>query len=113
MSTRPVHEFAIPQSLRNGGSVPAKVGLRALTADEEIQASKSGRFDLMRTQYEATKRAVCELDGKQPADGDVDKFWESCGPKLRGLVVQAYNKLSTATTEEEQSFFASETVRVA
>lgn len=107
------YEYEIPKSLRNGTQA-AKVTMRPLTTREEIDASKAGGFDLMKTQYEAVKRSICALDGKSASimDGEVDKFWEEAGPKLRSLLLQAHNRLSSANMEESDSFFASEQVRV-
>jgi hypothetical protein len=107
-----IHTFTIPATLRNGG--PGKVGLRQLTADQELMASKVGRFDVMKTQYEAAKLAIAEFDGKPAnyADGDVDKFWEGGGPKLRALLLQAYNHMASPSTEEEASFLSSEAISV-
>jgi len=106
-----VHEFTVPEKLRNGG--PIKIGMRLLTASEEEAASKMGGFNMFKTQYEAAKRSICELDDKpvEAAKGEVEKFWETAHPRLRSLVLQEYQRLSTPSEEEESSFFASENIR--
>ena len=110
---RPTYEYTIPVSLRGEG-IPGKIGMKPLTAEQEIQASKVGGFNLMKAQYEAVKRAVAELDGKPAnfADGDVDKLWDVMSPRLRALLVSAYSKMTSASEEEESSFFASEKMLV-
>jgi hypothetical protein len=111
---RVVHEYAIPESLRQGSEgLPSKVGLRELTSREEIDANKVGGLDFMRTQYEAVKRAICELDGKKVsiADVELDKFWDAAGPRLRALLIKTYNRMSSATEEEDRAFFESEQVK--
>jgi len=111
---RQTNEYTIPASLRGEG-IPEKIGLRPLTAEQEIQASKVGGFNLMKAQYEAVKRAIVELDGKPAkfADGEVDILWDKMSPRLRALLVAAYSKLTTASEEEEASFFGSEQMKVA
>lgn len=113
---RIVYVYALPESLRKDvEGCPGRVGLRALTSREEIDASKVGGYDLTKSQYEAVMRAICELDGKTVTlgTGEVEKFWESCGPKIRALLLQAYNRLSTASEAESTDFFKSEQVKAA
>lgn len=109
-----VREYTIPQSARADG-LACVVCLRELTSREEIDASRVGGLDFMKSQYEAVKRAICALDGKPAsvADGEVDAFWERCGPKVRALLLKAYIRMSSATEAEDADFFASETVKVA
>jgi hypothetical protein len=112
---RIVFEYNIPESLGGGkGGVPQKVSMTQLTAEQELQASKIGRFDMMKAQYVATKMSIVEMDGKAPdkGGGGLDSFWERCDPRLRSLLLQAYNKISSPTKEEEEGFFGSEVVRV-
>lgn len=105
---RLVHEFTLPVSMKWDGG-PAKVGMRQLTAGEEIQVSRVGGFDLMKTQHEATKRSIVEIDGKKVdwGKGEVDELWEACGPKVRTLLISAFNRISGATEEESNGFFDS------
>jgi len=110
---RPMFEYTIPTTLRGEG-IPEKISLCPLTAEQEIQASKVGGFNLMKSQYEATKRAIAEVDGKPAkfADGDVDALWNRMSPRLRALLITAYSKMTTASEEEDDSFFASEQMKV-
>ena len=110
---RMIHEFTIPETLKSE-ALPRVVSLRQLSADLEMTASKLGRYEVMKSQYEAVKLAIFELDGKpaNAANGDVDQFWENAGPKLRSLLMQAYNRISAPSNEEEESFFESQKVRM-
>jgi len=112
---RVVYEYKIPESLGGGkNGIPCKVALVQLTAEQELMASKIGRFDMMKSQYVATKLSIVEMDGKpsDQADGGLDSFWERCDPRVRSLLLQAYNRVSSPSKEEEESFFGSEVVRV-
>lgn len=111
---RAVHTFTVPESLRNGNDPnPAKIGMQQLNADQELMASKSGKFDYMKAQYAACKLSIVEFDGKRlPPDETVDVFWDKADPKLRSLLLQAYNKLSSPSDEEDAAFFKSEEVKV-
>lgn len=111
---RLVYEYTIPPSLRTEECPHASVGLHILTADEELIAAKAGGFNVLKQQYEAAKIAIGELDGKptDPSTGQVDTFWNKCGPKMRSLILQKYNRISAPTTEEEDSFFGSEKIKV-
>lgn len=107
------HVFTIPKSMQRDG-VAKKVGIRELASEEEILASQLGKFNLQRTEYEATKKSICSLDGKQTtnADGDVDLFWEKCGAPLRSLLVDAHKRVNEPKKAEADAFFESETVEV-
>lgn len=115
ISARETITYTIPESLRDSETKrPSNVTMRALTADEELTASRLGRFDVMKSQYAATKLSIVALDGApvSTADGSTDAFWERSDPRLRSLILQAYNKLSSPTQAEEDAFFKSATARV-
>lgn len=105
-------DFTIPPNIRYTGG-PSEISLQLLTADQELTASRLGRFDVMKTQYEAVKLAIAALDKKvvSPATGEVDTFWEKIGPKGRSLILQSYNRVSAPSQEDEASFLASEKAR--
>jgi hypothetical protein len=112
---RAVHTYTLPDSLRGSlPNMPKKVGLVQLTAEQELMASKIGKFDVMKSQYAATKLSIVEFDGRPVNQGEaeVDKFWERVDSRVRALLLQAYNKLSSPSKEEEDGFFSSETVQV-
>lgn len=102
-------DFQIPVTLQSEKLGVKVVSLRQLTSEQEITAQRLGRFDMLKTQYEAVKMAMAEFDGKAAnfSNGDVDQFWEDAGPKLRSLLLQGYNKISSPDGEEEKSFFGS------
>lgn len=107
-----ITEFTVPKSLCADGG-PKTIGMRALTAEMELLAAKLGKHDYMRGQYNATKMAIVELGGVRVKDReDVDRFWEHASPKLRTLLLKAYDRMSSPAAEEEDGFFASETVKV-
>lgn len=94
--------------------MPKTVALMALTADQELQASKVGKFDMMAQRYDAVKRAITQLDGKSVSytDGETDIFWQLCGPKARTLLLQAYDKIHGTEDAEDADFFGSMDVKV-
>lgn len=104
-----VTHYPIPTKLRTEGS-PASVGISLLSAEQEILASKLGGFNYMRSQYEATKSAICAFDKKPVTDenGDISKFWERTHPKVRALLLEAYNRMTSASDEESKDFFGGE-----
>ncbi len=108
-----VYNYKLPASLQRPGCAKT-VGMRELTSEEEIRAIKLGDFDYMRAQYEATKMAICVLDGKpvDVANNEADVFFEQIGAKGRTLLMKAHNKLSGPSKEEETDFFKSEAVAV-
>ncbi len=105
--------FNIPKTLQREG-VAKKVGMRELSSDEELLASKLGKFDMLRSEYEAVKLSICSLDGNSvsTADGTVDVFWNRCGAKLRTLLLKAHGRVNNPSKAEEDEFFQSETVAV-
>lgn len=112
--SRAVYRYSIPESLRGQQNVPKKVGMIQLSADQELMASRVGKFDFTKAQYAATKLSIVEFDGRpvDQANAEVDKFWERVDPRVRALLVQAYTKLSSPTKEEEDAFFGSEEASV-
>lgn len=103
--------YSIPESIRLNSEIPLpkKIVMRQLSADEELQAHRVGRAEYMKSQYDAVKRAIVKLDSQDVsyAEGTSDKFWENCGPKMRSLLLQAYNRSTAPTAEEESSFLGS------
>jgi hypothetical protein len=106
--------YTIPEELRDASKRPETVSLRLLTSDEELQASRAGKFDIMKSQYEATKLMIVALDGKpvSVADGSVDSFWERADPRVRNLLIEAYNRLSSPTRGQQDDFFKSARIEV-
>lgn len=104
------HTFTFPEDMRYDGG-PATVGMRALTVAEELAASAAGRLDAMRTQYEAVKISIRELDGRAADQKQVELFFEACGTKCRTLLVQAYDHVSSPKARALDDFLKSEEVK--
>lgn len=113
-AVRPRTTYDVPESLRDATGKPAKVSMQTLVADDELQAARSGKFDILKSQYEAVKLAIVALDGKPTsvADGTTDQFWNNCDPKLRTILLDAYNRMSSPSREESDAFFKSAQVEV-
>lgn len=115
IGTRVAVTYKFPEPMRKAiPSCPTSVSMRALTADEELTASKLGKLDYMRSQYAAAKLAITAVGGKlvTTSDGSTDAFWEAADPKVRSLILQAYNKSCSPDQEDEDSFFGSAEVSV-
>lgn len=112
--SRAVYTRPIPETLRTEDFAHKTVGMRLLTCDEELQASKLGGFDVVKTRYEATKLAICEIDGQSVHNGEgvLDSFFERGGPKMRRLLVDGYSRMSAPSQEEQEAFFGGEKVKV-
>jgi len=86
-----------------------------LTAGEELMATKIARaqggmgLDYTRSQYEAAKMSIVEVDGRPVDDGtgQVATLWEHCSPRLRSLILQVHQKMHAPTAEEDADFFKS------
>ena len=111
MASKIVYKFTIPETLRGNHGV-ASIKMRELTSREEIDASRVGGLDFTRAQFEATKRSICMLDSRPVsiAGDEIDRFWEDAGPRLRALLISAFNRLHSVTQEESKDFFASQEV---
>ena len=106
-----VHSFNFPESIP--GDIRS-VGIKELTAQEELAASKRASGDPFRIAYESAKQALVEINGEKVslANGSADKAWAEMHPKVRELVVLAHRKIHSASDEETDGFFKSGSVRV-
>jgi hypothetical protein len=105
-----VHTYTLPEGIRNGG--PTKVGIVQLSADQELLASKMGNFNFTKTQYAAVKLSIVSFDGR-PVDHDsVESFFDGADARIRSLLLQAYNKMTSPSRDDEDSFFKSEEIQV-
>jgi hypothetical protein len=119
-ASRDSFDFTVPDSIREarkkmGIDIPKVITLRELTANDELQASRVGKFDLAKTRYDSVKRAIAEFDGRPVsyADDEIDRFWEQCGAKLRTLLLTAFETMTAPTEEEQESFLTSKKERLA
>ena len=116
MKDTTVTTYTLPKALQRPG-LPTQIGMCELSGHEELMAHRVGSGDDARAGVDATKRAIRELDGKA-IDGkawkqeDLDTFWESWGPKVRALLLDAYIRMAAPDKGESDSFFASAEVRV-
>jgi len=113
-----LHEYAIPKSLLSLADGVTHLGLCELTVDDELTATKRARgdgvrlaFELVRESFRSTGRKGS--DGKvartmlSSADGSMDKAWAALHPKLRQLVVTAYNDLHSPKESDVAGFLES------
>jgi hypothetical protein len=110
-NNREIHTFTIPPPLQNGIKT---VGLVELTAEEELNATKRAQGDGLRLAYEMTKISLVEIDGKTlvRSEGDTDAAFERMHPKVRSLVVSAFNSLHAPDDKETLDFLKSRSSRV-
>lgn len=111
---RAVHTFTLPASLA-GESGTASVGVVALTAAEEMMASRRSQSDPIQLAYELAKESLRTVDGRavSTADGSADVWWENpANTKVRTLVVTAYNSVNAPSRDETSDFLKSCTVSV-
>lgn len=108
---RPLYVYEVPASLDVG---VRSLGLVELTAGEELMAAKRASGDSMRLAYELSKEALRRLDDRalSAADGSIDVAWSAMSPKLRNLVLSAYNDLHAPAEAEVRGFLKSRTVQV-
>jgi hypothetical protein len=78
-------------------------------ADEKLARAAARGGDAL---HELAKRIIRTVDGhradwsgKRAAPGSVDRFWDEIGGKCRPLIVNAYWKLHSLSTEETADFF--------
>ena len=111
MPERTIHVFEIPAAL--GGDIRS-VGVVELTAAEELMAAKRVRTDPAAYTFQMAKAALARVNNEPVslADGSADKAWERMGPKVRALVVTAWNTVSQPSEDEVSGFLGSQKVQV-
>src|SRR3972149_6389612 len=57
--------FTIPQSARIGSYDPSSITFRELTADQQIECSRTSMGDRVRLGFEQVKMALYAVDGKR------------------------------------------------
>lgn len=104
---RVLYLYDVPDSLSGFGV--KEVGLVELTAEEEMMATRRCRGDAVRLGFELAKEALRRVDGRSVSTsvGSTDSAWNQMHPKVRSLVVQAYNDLHGTKQEETASFIRS------
>lgn len=105
---RITHTYTVPHRLAQGGAFES-IGLVELNAEQEIFATKRAKGDPVRLAWELAKECLVQVNGKavSEADGSRDSAWEGMGPKLRNLVLSAYNDLHAPEDADAASFLGS------
>lgn len=105
------HVYDVPKNAEAGFT---SVTLVELTAEEELQATRRARGDVVRVAYELAKQCLVAVDGKHIGleDGTVDEAWAKMGPKLRTLIMTAYAELHTPAESDAGNFLKSRRVRL-
>lgn len=119
-TTRDTYDFTVPESIREakkakGVTLPKVITLRELTANDELQAARVGKFELAKVRYDSIKRAIAEFDGRAVsyADAEIDQFWETCGGKLRTMLLAAFEEMTAPSDKEQDDFLSSKKERLA
>ena len=108
---RTVHIFDIPDAIP--GDV-RQVGIKELTAQEELIAVKRAGNDPGRIAYERVKESIVEVNG-QPvslSDGSTDAVWAKLHPMARDLVATGWQEVHMVKEDVAQLFLRSRKVRV-
>jgi len=121
--TRLVYWYTIPPELRGESRGVVKVGLVALTPNEEMMAAARCGSNPIRLAWEQALEALKGVamlgptDGQgnptyvksavTTADGTADRVWNQFGPKVRSLCLTAFGDINNPKTESVSSFLES------
>jgi len=110
-AARVQHVFNVPASMVGVCGCSTLV-FHELTAEDEIMASKRARGDAGTLAYELAKASLAAVDGKRLSlsDGSVDRWFSHASPKVRGLIVTAYNEIHSVTQGDADAFLKSRKV---
>lgn len=108
---RPLYVFKVPASV---GSEIKSVGLVQLTVSEEIALGDACASQRNRLPMALAKASLVQVDGKLVGDADDSReiAWSKMGPKVRALILLAYNKLHIPQDDALEAFLKSEEVVV-
>lgn len=111
-----VFTYEIPKSLQKtqSGRVFTTVGIRELRPLDEIAAAERCGGNAIRLAFELAFEALTEVNGK-PVDrggGGAEKDWRDMGPKLRNLVLTAYNAEFSVDKDDTDAFLKSRKLSV-
>lgn len=109
-AARTVHTFDIPEGLvKSTGTEIRTIGIMELTAEEEMMAAKRIQGEAVRLPFEQAKESMRYINGKlvQTHDGSADKVWADMHPKIRNMVVIAFNRVHQSGREDLDSFLNS------
>lgn len=117
-ANRTVYTFTVPKKLQGtndeeqGTMKVETVGLVELRGGEEIEAAERAQNNLVRGNVELVKAAVRWVNGKavHSYDGSVDKVWNRCDPRVRGLILNAFQRIHTPEKIDTETFLGSVSV---
>lgn len=104
--SRTKYTYTIPSGDKIGTET---VTLIALTAEEEMMATRRARGDQIRLAFELVKSSLVAVDGKElkPTDGSLDRVWDKLHPQARGFIMQAYGQIHSPKEDDSTTFLAS------
>ncbi len=115
---RPLYVYQVPKALAQITGVHS-VGLVELTPKEMLLAQTRGEQDRGKMLFEMVKLSWRQVNGRAIHTDDdnstAEVEWSRSDPgwaKLRTLITQAYNRINNPSTEENDTFLASESVTV-
>ena len=105
---RVMNFFTVPPEIVLDSGV-AEIGIVELTLNEEMTASKRAGVDMVAMAAELAKEALREVDGRTLSTPDLsaDAFWRDCKPKLRQLILTAYNVVHNPGAANTAAFLSS------
>ncbi len=108
---RETFRYTLPAHIQKETGV-ATLTLVQLTAEEEIMATNRARNDQIRLAWELVKESVYAVNDQRTtsADGSIDKAWAGLHPRVRNLLMNAFNDLHNPTKEDAASFLGSRQV---
>ena len=108
----PVYVFTVPEDVEANGV--SSVGLRELTAQDELMCAKRAGGDSIRLAFEMAKQALAEVNEKKVSlvDGSADKAWDSFSSQIRQLVLTAYAEIHNVDEAKTKNFLKSRQVKV-
>lgn len=106
---RPRFTYDIPKDVRTFEADPSTITLTPVTVEEEKMAIQAARANNTQVDHELLKLSLVEADGR-PLDwagGVRDDVFEGASPKVRQLMIEAWQDVNTPTREQTKSFLAS------
>lgn len=106
-ANRTKYTFKVPEASRTWASDPSTITMVELTLNEEQQASKSARVKEDSVAYALAVRSLVGFDGKTLTweGNEKERAVERCSPKVRALILQAFQKLHVPADKGEVDAF--------
>ena len=117
------YAYAIPANLVPQNKGVTHLGIYEITTGEELMATKRAGGNPIRLAYELSLEALrfvgtADANGAvtwtpvNTGDGSADRAYAQLHPKVRNLLMSAYNELHSTKEEEVGSFLGSRTADV-